>query len=85
MATDGHRREPDANRPEVYPGQIWSLRRGPGAPTFPRKIKIVAPYPFTEPRDERLWVIEAIGPLDSLLRLPENSLHQIYELGPAAV
>jgi hypothetical protein len=74
----------EANDPEVRQGQVWRLRdefiSRPSA-EYPMRLRVICRYPFTEPGDGRLWVVEAdAGYSGRIFRMTEIMLRDAYDL-----
>jgi hypothetical protein len=74
-----------ANLPEVAQGQVWTNTHNDALYSYPRKIRIICRYPFAQPADGRLWVVEKHpGSLGKIYRIPELSLRLLYDLAEEA-
>lgn len=74
-----------ANQPEVRQGQVWNHTNNIGGVEYPSQIRIICRYPFSQPADGRLWVVENYpGSLGKIYRIPELSLRVLYDLAEDA-
>jgi hypothetical protein len=71
-----------ANLPEVRQGQLWNHNnKRDRLVDYPSRIRVICRYPFSQPLDGRLWVVESQpGSLGKIYRIPELSLRVLYDL-----
>jgi hypothetical protein len=51
----------------------------------PAQVRVICRYPFAQPADGRLWVVEKHpGSLGKIYRIPELSLRLLYDLAEEA-
>jgi hypothetical protein len=68
------------NDPEIATGQIWKIIKRTNDYAFPDSVRVVCRYPFAEPEDGRLWIVEDDTAVSKLLRCPELTLRSLYKL-----
>jgi hypothetical protein len=69
------------NLPEVRQAQVWLLVRDQDDVDYPTQIRVICRYPFAQPGDGRLWVVENYsGVIGKIYRIPELSLRALYDL-----
>jgi hypothetical protein len=74
-----------ANLPEVAMGQVWTRSNTHDGFDYPRQVRVICRYPFAQPADGRLWVVEKHpGSLGQIYRIPELSLRLLYDLAEEA-
>jgi hypothetical protein len=75
-----------ANLPEVRQGQVWDQSgQSDVGVAYPSQLRIICRYPFSNPTDGRLWVVEKYpGSLGKIYRIPELSLRVLYGLAEEA-
>lgn len=74
-------RQLDENSPEVRVGQVWHIDETKQHLIYPYEIRIVTLYPFAQPDNGRLWVVEQYpGALGKFWRIPELSLRLLYDM-----
>lgn len=74
------------NAPEVRQGQVWNRSHQTKIDAaYPSQVRIICRYPFSQPEDGRLWVVEKYpGALGRIYRIPELSLRVLYDLAEEA-
>lgn len=85
MNSEEIREQLQANDPEVRQAQVWNRGATDAEVAYPSQVRIICRYPFSQPEDGRLWVVEKYpGSLGKIYRIPELSLRVLYDLAEEA-
>lgn len=77
----GDSTERQTGAPAVEPGQVWCAFNATSRTAW---VKIVCLYPFSEPDEEPLWVVEWLNSIHKLERMSERTLRALFHLSEEA-